>query len=173
MNILGLLDRATAGVHRFAEQDVGALTPNDLAALRRTHIGFVFQAYHLIPHRTVMANVEMPLIYHQQPRAKRREAALAALERVGMDHRLEHEARLLSGGEQQRVAMARALVTTPDLLLADEPTGAVDSENGAKILDLLLDLNREGRTLVLVTHDASIAERAQRSIRLHDGRIVD
>jgi ABC-type lipoprotein export system ATPase subunit len=173
MNILGLLDRATEGTHRFVDQEVSALTPDAAAEIRRRHIGFIFQSYQLVAHRTVAANVEMPLLYHGLPRPKRREAAVASLERVGMGHRLEHEARLLSGGEQQRVAIARALVTKPQLLLADEPTGAVDSENGRKILDLLLELNSEGRTLILVTHDASIAALAKRSIRLQDGRIVN
>ncbi len=171
MNLIGCLDRPTAGHCRIAGTDTTALDPAALAALRR-RIGFVFQSFHLLPGLTAVQNVALPLRYGNVAPAARERAATAMLERVGLGARLHHHPRELSGGQQQRVAIARALVTTPDLLLADEPTGNLDSRAGVEIRDLLEELWREGRTLVVVTHDEALAARAARIVRLLDGRIV-
>jgi putative ABC transport system ATP-binding protein len=173
MNILGLLDRPTAGTYLFSGDDVGAFGHDRMAAYRNRHIGFVFQGMSLLPRATAADNVALPLIYRGEQRAERRCKAVAALESVGLGHRLEHRPQQLSGGEQQRVAIARALAADPRLLLADEPTGALDSETGREILALFTALNRAGRTLVLVTHDASVARHADRIVTLGDGHIRD
>jgi len=171
LQILGCLDAPTAGRYRLAGDDVAQLREGQLAGLRNRSIGFVFQSFHLLPRATALRNVELPLIYAGVPTLERRARALAALERVGLADRSSHLPDQLSGGQRQRVAIARALVNDPDLLLADEPTGNLDSVSGASVLDLFDSLRDGSRVLVLVTHDARLAERAARRIRLRDGRI--
>lgn len=169
MNILGCLDRPTAGVHRFEGREVHALDEDARARLRARRIGFVFQRFNLVPRATVWENVEMPLMYGDARNGRARVAW--ALERVGLRDRAQHLPAEISGGEAQRAAIARALVPDPALILADEPTGNLDSRTGAEILGLFDELHREGRTLVVVTHDAEVARRARRIVRLRDGRI--
>ena len=173
MHLLGGLDRPTTGTLLLAGRDVAGLGPADLAALRNRTIGFVFQAFHLLPRTSAVDNVALPLVYAGLRAGERRRRASDVLDRVGLGHRLKHRPNQLSGGEQQRVAIARALVTSPSLLLADEPTGNLDSATGAEVLALLEELNREsGVAVVLVTHDHEVAARARRQIRMRDGRIV-
>lgn len=171
MHLLGCLDRPSAGSYRLAGTEVALLSPGELAALRR-RIGFVFQAFHLLPALTAQENAALPLRYADVPHAERLRRAAAVLARVGLAERLRHFPKELSGGQQQRVAVARALVTEPELLLADEPTGNLDSRSGLEIVALLEELWREGRTLIVVTHDERLAARASRIVRLLDGRIV-
>jgi putative ABC transport system ATP-binding protein len=173
MNLIGLLDRPTTGRLVFAGEDTSRFDHDRLASLRGSRIGFVFQAYNLLARNTTSENVEMPLLYSGLPRKKRRLMAREALETVGLSHRLDHWPGELSGGEQQRVAIARALVAHPSVILADEPTGALDSSNGESILALLQSLNQRGRTIVLVTHDRHVASHTGRILQLHDGGIVD
>ncbi|MFI5361985.1 MAG: ABC transporter ATP-binding protein [Elusimicrobiota bacterium] len=172
LQILGCLDRPTHGAYVLNGRDVSRLSNDELAEARLKYIGFVFQSFHLLPRLPVIDNVELPLIYADMRRAQRRALAAAALERVGMAHRLDHNPLQLSGGERQRVAIARALVNDPQVILADEPTGNLDSDRGAEILALFQELNRAGKTILLVTHDASIAASTKRMIRLKDGQIV-
>jgi putative ABC transport system ATP-binding protein len=172
LHILGCLDRPTAGSYRFAGQETSALSDNDLSRLRRFQIGFVFQFFHLVPRLTAAGNVELPMVFAGIPPEERRQRALDALEVVGLEPRLTHRPDQLSGGEQQRVAIARAVVMKPSLLLADEPTGNLDSGSGHEIVKLIEGLNRGGLTLIVVTHDPGIAERAHRCIQLSDGLIV-
>jgi putative ABC transport system ATP-binding protein len=169
--ILGCLDRPTAGRHAFAGQPVETLDDDALSRLRNREIGFVFQGFHLIPQLTVAENVETPLQYAGLPEREWRPRALAALERVSLSHRALHRPNELSGGEAQRAAIARALVTAPRLLLADEPTGNLDSATGEEIAALLDALHRAGATVVLVTHNEALARQAQRLVRLRDGRV--
>ena len=168
MNILGCLDVPTAGRYLIEDREVGTLSEDELAAVRGRRIGFVFQTFNLLPRTTALENVELPL--HYQRRSSRK-AALAALETVGLAHRYDHRPNQLSGGERQRVAIARAVVTDPAIILADEPTGNLDSKTGVEILDLFDGLSRKGATIILVTHDRTVAQRAQRIIHLKDGRI--
>jgi putative ABC transport system ATP-binding protein len=172
MGLIGLLDRPTSGRLSFAGEEVTRLPPDRLAALRNRKIGFVFQSYHLLARSTALENVELPLIYSGLPRRARDRKARAALGLVGLSHRLLHRPTQLSGGEQQRVAIARALVTDPLMFLADEPTGALDSRTGIEILALFQLLNRAGRTIVLVTHDETVARHASRILKLSDGELV-
>jgi putative ABC transport system ATP-binding protein len=172
MNLIGLLDRPTSGRLIFAGEDTTKLSPDQLAGLRNRRIGFVFQAYNLLARNTTLENVEMPLVYSGLRRSQRHLKARAALEAVGLSHRVDHWPGELSGGEQQRVAIARALVGNPALILADEPTGALDSRTGQGILALFQSLNRTGRTIVMVTHDEHIARHARRLLRLQDGALV-
>jgi putative ABC transport system ATP-binding protein len=173
MSILGLLDSPTAGSYHLAGQPVAGLTPAACAHFRNRNIGFVFQSFNLIGDLDVHDNVELPLVYRGGlPRGERREKVMRALEEVGMAHRLNHYPAQLSGGQQQRVAIARALAGEPAILLADEPTGNLDSANGGKIMDLLAALNARGATLVMVTHEPRYAARARRIVRLFDGQIV-
>ena len=172
MHLLGCLDRPSTGHLRIGGRDVGTLNDTELATLRNHTIGFVFQSFQLLPRITATANVALPLVYRGTPRAERRERARAALERVGLGHRLDHRPNQLSGGEQQRVAIARALVAEPALLLADEPTGNLDTRSGSEVMAILEALNTDHAVAVaLVTHDNDIAERAHRHIRIRDGLI--
>ena len=171
MNLIGCLDQPSSGRYILDGYDVSALTDDQLAWIRNRKIGFVFQSYNLIPRASAVHNVEMPLIYAGDNQ-QRRERAMAALESVGLLPRASHLPSELSGGQQQRVAVARALVTDPAILLADEPTGNLDSESSVEIMKLLRELNRQGRTIVLITHEPDIAAFAQRVVRLRDGVIV-
>ncbi len=171
MNVIGCLDQPTAGRYLLDEYDVSDLTEDQLAWIRNRKIGFVFQSFNLIPRVTAVHNVEMPLIYAGENRG-RLERSLSGLEAVGLLERARHLPSELSGGQQQRVAIARALVTDPAILLADEPTGNLDTESSVEIMRLLRDLNEQGRTIVLITHEADIAAFAQRVVRLRDGLIV-
>ncbi len=171
MNILGCLDRPTGGDYLLGGVSVSGMTDEALSAFRGRTIGFVFQAFNLIPQETVEDNVGVPLFYQGVPRAQRRERAIEALTTVGLGDRLGHRPRELSGGQQQRVAIARALVTRPVVLMADEPTGNLDSSTGKAILQTIMDLHAGGMTLIVVTHDDSVAARCQRIIRLRDGLV--
>ncbi|HKY94813.1 MAG TPA: ATP-binding cassette domain-containing protein, partial [Kiloniellales bacterium] len=173
MNIVGLLDRPTAGTYRVLGQDVAELDTDELAALRRDVFGFVFQRYNLIPTATAAENVELPAIYAGLGRRDRQSRAADLLGRLGLGDRLDHRPTQLSGGQQQRVSIARALVNDAAVVLADEPTGALDSRSGAEVLALLRQLNAEGRTILLITHDPQVAAEAHRVVKLHDGRIVE
>jgi putative ABC transport system ATP-binding protein len=171
MHILGCLDSPTAGRYLLDGTDVRDIPEDDLADLRNRKIGFVFQAFNLVPRTSALANVELPLTYAGVSRAVRRRRAAAALRAVGMGERMHHLPSELSGGQQQRVAVARALVTNPPLILADEPTGNLDSHSTAEVLDVFERLNAAGRTIVMITHEDDVAARAQRTIRLSDGLV--
>lgn len=173
MNILGCLDRPTSGVYYFETREISTLTDDELASVRNTKIGFVFQTFNLLPRFSALKNVEVPLIYSGIPARKRRERALPLLEKVGLGERMQHKPTELSGGQQQRVAIARALVNNPPLLLADEPTGNLDSSSGEEILKILTGLNRQGVTVIIVTHDPDVAAQCKRIINLKDGRILN
>jgi len=172
MHIIGLLDRPTSGVVSIEGEVVGDLTPNQLAALRNEHIGFVFQSFNLLARTGAQANVELPLVYAGLSGSERARRAREALERVELGDRLNHTPGQLSGGQQQRVAIARALVTSPSIVLADEPTGNLDSRSGVEVMGILQDLNEQGITVVIVTHDANVARHAQRIVELRDGVII-
>ncbi|MDQ1076030.1 MULTISPECIES: ABC transporter ATP-binding protein [Microbacterium] len=171
LNILGLLDRPTIGEYVLAGTPTRNLGEDERAAVRARSLGFVFQAFHLMPRRTVLENVMMPMLYSGTPRAEREPRAREALHRVGLDHRLDFRPGVLSGGERQRVAVARAVVTRPRVLLADEPTGNLDRTTTLEIMELFEELHADGLTLVLITHDAHVAERAHRTVRIADGRV--
>jgi len=173
MNILGCLDVPTSGRYLLDGIDVRGYDDDDLADVRNRKIGFVFQSFNLIPRTRALANVELPLAYAGVPRAERRRRATAALRAVGMGDRLDHLPSELSGGQQQRVALARAIVAAPPLLLADEPTGNLDSRSTGEVLDVFDGLSAQGRTIVLITHEQEVAQRALRTVRLIDGRIVE
>jgi putative ABC transport system ATP-binding protein len=172
MNIIGCLDRPTSGVYRFEDREISTMNDDELASVRNIKIGFVFQTFNLLPRFSALKNVEVPLIYSGVPARERRERAIPLLERVGLADRLHHKPTELSGGQQQRVAIARALVNHPPLLLADEPTGNLDSRSGEEILRILTDLNDQGVTIILVTHDQNVGTRCKRMINLKDGQIV-
>lgn len=172
LNLLGCLDRPTAGSYRFEGRETAHLSDLELSLLRRWRIGFVFQFFHLVPRLTAAGNVELPMVFAGIPGDERRERARQALSKVGLTPRADHRPSQLSGGEQQRVAIARAVVMEPALVLADEPTGNLDSVSGAEIIRLLEDMNARGQTLIIVTHDPRIGDRPRRRIRLADGRIV-
>jgi putative ABC transport system ATP-binding protein len=173
MNLIGGLDTPTEGSLVIDGADVGALSDSDLARFRNNTIGFVFQSFNLLPRLTAQENVELPLIYAGETPRKRRERSAELLARMGLGERMGHRPTQLSGGQQQRVAIARALACKPNLLLADEPTGALDSSTGQEILGLFGELNREGVTIVIVTHDHGVAGAAQRVIEMRDGKIVN
>ncbi len=173
MNVIGALDIPTSGEYYLDGIDMASLDENQLAIVRGRKIGFIFQSFNLIPRTSALANVELPLAYQGIKMKERRLRALKALDLVGLSDRLTHEPTELSGGQQQRVAVARALVTKPALLLADEPTGALDSKSTADLLDLFDLVNAAGRTVVLITHEADVAARAKRIIRMRDGKIIE
>jgi len=172
LNIIGTIDRPTGGKYLFADRDVTALGEADLARLRRDNLGFVFQSFNLIDDLTIFENVELGLIYRKWAGKDRRARVTAAMDRVGVAHRAKHYPHQLSGGQQQRAAIARAIVGQPGLILADEPTGNLDSENGAQVMDILQSLNGEGATIIMVTHSPSHADLAKRRIDMLDGRVV-
>lgn len=172
MNVLGLLDRPNSGSYSLRGRVVSDLDDDELSRLRNKEIGFIFQTFNLLPRLTALSNVELPMLYAQLGPAERRRRAESLLEQVGLQERMDHRPNQLSGGQRQRVAIARALVNDPALILADEPTGNLDSTTAREILSLLVDLNRQGNTIVLVTHDAEVAKVAHRTILLRDGRIT-
>ena len=173
MNIIGCLDTPTTGSYLLNGRDTAQLGEVELAGVRNREIGFVFQSFHLLPRMTVLQNVMQPLVYRGMPAAERKRRAIASLEKVGLGNRQGHRPNELSGGQRQRVAVARALVGEPSLLLADEPTGNLDSRSGEAVMDLLRELHRGGATICMVTHDPRYARYADRSIHLFDGRVVD
>lgn len=173
LHILGLLDRPTAGDYLLDGVSTAAISEEHRSALRGGRIGFVFQAFHLLPHRTVLDNVLLATLYSGVPRAERHDRAMAALERVGLSHRLDFLPTVLSGGERQRVAVARAVIAQPHVLLADEPTGNLDAATSTGVLDLFDDLHDDGLTLVVITHDDAVSSRAQRRVRITDGALQE
>ncbi len=173
MNMLGLLDECTSGEYYLNGKDVSHLTDDELSDIRNKEIGFVFQGYNLIPSLTAQGNVELPLTYRGMPKEERHERSLDALSKVGLAERKNHLPRQMSGGQQQRVAIARAIAARPPIILADEPTGALDSHSGKEVLRILKELNEEGKTVVLITHDESIAAQAKRIVKVQDGKIVE
>ena len=173
MNIIGCLDVPTSGTYLLDGRDVGKMNSNQLAAIRNELLGFIFQQYNLIQSLTVLENVELPLIYQGVNADDRRDMALEALARVGLANRIKHRPVEMSGGQQQRVAIARAIATKPPIIMADEPTGALDSHTGQEVLKFLQELNKEGSTVILITHDNGIAATARRVVRLADGRIIE
>jgi putative ABC transport system ATP-binding protein len=172
LNIVGLIDTPSSGRYVFGDEDLTSRSVDELTALRRRHVSFIFQNFHLIPDLNIRENVELPLRYQKVPRARWANRVREVLELVGLDARARRYPEELSGGEQQRVAIARALVNDPALILADEPTGNLDTKNGAEVLDMLGTLHREGATVVMVTHSPERAARAERIVHLRDGRIV-
>lgn len=173
MNVIGCLDTPTSGTYYLNNANVGTMTDDELAEIRNREIGFVFQTFNLLPRVNCLQNAELPLIYAGMPRTERRERAAEALHNVGLGDRLDHRPNELSGGQRQRVAVARALVNRPSILLADEPTGNLDTETGNEIMRLFEALHRQGNTILLVTHEEDIAHHARRIIRLRDGRLVN
>ena len=172
MNVIGCLDTPTSGLYEFEGQNVGDLDDNELAEIRNRKIGFVFQTFNLLPRSTALHNVELPLIYAGMPSHKRRERAEESLEAVGLGDRMTHKPNELSGGQRQRVAVARALANNPSIILADEPTGNLDSKTGVEIMQLFSDLHTQGNTIILVTHEEDIAAHSHRIVRLFDGKIA-
>ena len=173
MNIIGCLDVPTRGSYTLCGKRVTRLSEKKLSEIRRARVGFIFQGFNLIPTLTALENVELPLLYRGVPRGRRRELALAALDATGLSSRREHKPAELSGGQQQRVAIARAIAPSPPIILADEPTGNLDSRTGSEVLSLLRDLNGNGHTLIVITHDMKVAAGAGRIITLSDGKIVE
>ena len=171
MNILGCLDRPSSGSYRLNGTEVDSLDDDQLADLRNQQLGFVFQQFHLLPQLSAIDNVMLPMIYARVPKEERRQRALAALDRVGLSNRVENKPNQLSGGQQQRVALARAIINEPAMLLADEPTGALDSDTTEEVLSLFGDLNAQGITILLVTHESDVGARADRVVHFRDGRI--
>lgn len=171
MNMLGCLDVPTSGIYRLHGQDVSDLDDDELSDIRNREIGFIFQGFNLIPNLTALENVELPLIYRGVGMAKRRRLSEQALEKVGLGHRMDHKPAEMSGGQQQRVAIARAIAQAPPVILADEPTGNLDSHSTQEILGILKDLHKDGRTVILITHDNEIAAQAKRVIKIKDGHI--
>ena len=172
MNMLGLLDVPTSGKYLLNGQDVDGLQDDELSEIRNKEIGFIFQGFNLITSLTAVENVELPLVYRGMKKDERNKLAVEALNRVGLSHRLDHLPKQMSGGQQQRVAIARAVAARPPIILADEPTGNLDSHSGVEVMKILHELHEEGRTVILITHDNEIANEAQRIIRIQDGQIV-
>lgn len=173
MNIVGCLDEPTEGQYILAGQTVAHLSEKELARIRNKEIGFIFQNFQLLPRLSALQNVELPMVYAGVPTAERRKRAIAILERVGLGDKLPNLPTQLSGGQQQRVAIARSVVTEPSILLADEPTGALDQKTGAQIMDLFKELNKEGRTIIMITHDENIASNGNRILKIIDGHISE
>ena len=173
MNIIGCLDTPTSGEYILRGHRVDDLDPNELARIRNKEIGFIFQSFQLLPRQDALSNVELPLIYAGMSPAKRRARAAEMLERVGLADKMHHRPNQLSGGQQQRVAIARALATNPSILLADEPTGALDQKTGRQVMQLFHELHDEGRTIIMITHDRVIAQNASRMVRILDGEISE
>ncbi|MFF2878104.1 ABC transporter ATP-binding protein [Gottfriedia sp. NPDC057991] len=173
MNMIGCLDRPDSGRYLIDNEDVGQMKSSQLATIRNEKIGFIFQNFNLIPKLTAVENVELPLIYRGMKTAERRELALSALKKVGLVDRANHLPTQLSGGQQQRVAIARALAGSPPILLADEPTGALDSKTSKEILEIMNLLNEQGHTIILITHDLEVAKNANRIVRIHDGQLYE
>jgi putative ABC transport system ATP-binding protein len=171
LNILGLLDSPTSGSYRFGEKEVAGLTEAALADVRKRHIGFIFQSFNLVDELSVRENVELALLYHGIPASERRKRVEAVMDKVGIGHRADHRPSQLSGGQQQRVAVARAVVGNPDLILADEPTGNLDTAHGEEVMRMLQALNREGTTVVMVTHSPAHADYAGRVVNMLDGQV--
>jgi len=172
MNMIGCLDTPTEGKYFLDGKEVSRLNDNELSEIRNNKVGFVFQSFNLLPRLNAFENVELPLIYRGMKLPERQERVIKALSMVGLADRMNHKPTELSGGQQQRVAIARALVGEPSIILADEPTGALDSRSGAEVMEIIRELNEKGKTVILITHDNMIAQRAKRLIRLQDGRIV-
>jgi putative ABC transport system ATP-binding protein len=172
MNILGCLDRMDSGLYKLNNQDVSNLTDNELAYIRNKEIGFVFQAFNLLPRMNILENVELPMIYAGYSAKERRERALAALDKVGLSDRVKHKSNEISGGQKQRVAIARAIVNNPAVIMADEPTGNLDTKSSVEIMKIFQSLNNEGATVIMVTHEADIAQHTKRIVRFRDGEIV-
>ena len=172
MNMLGLLDVPTSGKYLLNGKDVEGLTDDELSEIRNKEIGFIFQGFNLVTSLTAVENVELPLVYRGMKKDERNRLAIEALDRVGLSHRLDHLPKQMSGGQQQRVAIARAVAARPPIILADEPTGNLDSHSGVEVMKILHELHEEGRTVILITHDNDIANEAQRVIRIQDGQIV-
>ena len=173
MNIIGCLDTPTSGEYILRGRRVDDLEPDELARIRNREIGFIFQSFQLLPRQDALSNVELPLIYAGMPRQKRRERAAEMLGRVGLENKMDHMPNQLSGGQQQRVAIARALATNPSILLADEPTGALDQKTGRQVMALFRELHKEGRTIIMITHDRHIAQNASRMVRILDGELSE
>ena len=171
MNIIGCLDKATEGTFLLDGQDISSCSENEMSDIRLHKIGFVFQSFHLLPRQSALSNVEMPLNYARVPKKERRARALKALDRVGLSERVDFRPNQLSGGQMQRVAIARAIVNNPKLLLADEPTGALDSKSGAQVMELFKTLNEEGVSVLMITHDPEIAAHAKRVVTIRDGEL--
>ena len=171
MNMLGCLDVPTSGEYWLHGQDVSALSDDELSDIRNREIGFIFQGFNLIPNLTALENVELPLIYRGVSKSVREELSVEALKKVGLEHRMEHKPSEMSGGQQQRVAIARAIAQAPPVILADEPTGNLDSNSTKEIMDILKGLHKEGRTVILITHDNEIAAQAKRVIKIRDGKV--
>lgn len=171
MNMLGCLDVPTSGTYRLHGKDVSDLSDDELSDIRNKEIGFIFQGFNLIQNLTALENVELPLIYRKVGKAKREELAVQALEKVGLGHRMDHRPTQMSGGQQQRVAIARAIAQAPPIILADEPTGNLDSASTDEIMQILKELHQEGRTVIIITHDNDIAKQASRRILIKDGRV--
>ena len=173
MNILGCLDTLNSGKYFLDGEDVACFTQNRLSKIRNEKIGFVFQSFYLIPNLTALENVELPLKYQKIPKHRRKLLAASALHQVGLNTRMHHRPNQLSGGQQQRVAIARAIASSPPIILADEPTGNLDSKSGNDIMEILQILHNEGKTILLITHDPAIANQAQRTLKIADGKLVD
>ncbi len=171
MNMLGCLDVPSSGLYRLHGQDVSQLDDNELSDIRNREIGFIFQGFNLIPNLTALENVELPLIYRGVGKAKRKQLSELALQKVGLEHRMDHKPSEMSGGQQQRVAIARAIAQAPPVILADEPTGNLDSHSTQEIMNILKGLHEEGRTVILITHDNEIAAKAKRVIKIKDGHV--
>lgn len=172
MNMIGLLDIPTSGTYLLDGVDVSSMTDDELSEIRNKQIGFIFQGFNLISNLSAIENVELPLVYRGMKKEERHKLAIDALERVGLSHRLSHLPKQMSGGQQQRVAIARAVAARPPIILADEPTGNLDSHSGVEVMKILHELHKEGRTIILITHDNEIAKEAQRVIRIQDGQII-